>query len=69
MLHVSNRQRTSGLAYGEEISDPFRLRIDIALAHFTDDVERLRIALKQRVAELEAKEPVPPAVTEPRPDL
>ena len=69
MLHVSNRQKASGLAYGEDISDPFRLRIDVALAHFTDDLEGLRIALKQRVAEVEAQEPVPPAVTEPRPDL
>jgi hypothetical protein len=69
MLHVSNRQKASGLAYGEEISDAFRLRMDVALAHFTDDLEGLQIALKGRVAEVEAKEPVPSAVIEPRPDL
>jgi hypothetical protein len=69
MLHVSNRQKASGLAYGEEISDAFRLRMDVALAHFTDDLEGLRIVLKERVAELEAEEPPPPIVTEPPPDL
>jgi len=69
MLHVSNRQKASGLAYGEEISDAFRLRMDVALAHFTDDLEGLQVVLKERVAELEAEEPAPPMVTEPRPDL
>lgn len=69
MLHVSNRQKASGLVYGEEISDAFRLRMDVALAHFTDDLEDLRVALKERVNEIEAKEPVPPMAIEPRPDL
>jgi hypothetical protein len=69
MLHVSNRQKASGLAYGEDISDAFRLRMDVALAHFSDDLEGLKVALKERVAEVEAEEPAPPKVIEPRPDL
>jgi hypothetical protein len=43
--------------------------MDVALAHFTDDLQGLQIALKERVAEVEAQEPVPPTVIEPRPDL
>jgi hypothetical protein len=69
MLHVSNRQKASGLAYGEDISDAFRLRMDVALAHFTDDLEGLQVLLKERVAEVEAEEPAPPMAIEPRPDL
>ena len=69
MLHVSNRQKASGLAYGEEISDAFRLRMDVALAHHMGDLAGLQVVLKERIAELEAEEPPPPMVTEPRPDL
>jgi hypothetical protein len=69
MLHVSNRQKASGLVYDEAISDAFRLRMDVALAHFTDDLEDLQVALKERVREIEAREPVPPMAIEPRPDL
>ncbi len=69
MLHVSNRQKASGLAYGEEISDAFRLRMDVALAHHTGDLAGLQVVLKERIVELEAEQPSPPPVTEPRPDV
>jgi hypothetical protein len=69
MLHVANRQKASGLAYGEGISDAFRLRMDVALAHYTGELEGLQVVLKQRVAEVDAEEPVPPMVIEPRPDV
>lgn len=61
MLHVSNRQKASGLAYGEDISDAFRLRMDIALAHHMGDIDALQVSLKERVAQLEREAPVPPA--------
>jgi hypothetical protein len=68
MLHVSNRQKASGFAYTEKVSDEVRLRMDVALAHYSDDLGELQLALKERVAEFEAAEPRPPMVDEPRPD-
>lgn len=70
MLHVSNRQKASGLAYGEDVADTFRLRMDVALAHHGGDIDALQLMLKERAAELERREPVPPSGLElpPRPD-
>ncbi len=68
MLHVSNRQKASGLAYTDEASDEIRLRMDVALAHYADDLGGLQLALKERVNEIEEAEPTQPGVDEPRPD-
>ena len=70
MLHVSNRQKASGLAYGEDVAEAFRLRMDVALGHHTGRIEGLRVQLKERVAELERDAPTPPPALElpPRPD-
>jgi hypothetical protein len=60
MLHVSNRQRASGLAYGSDIADDFRFRMDLALAHHSGDLEGLLADLKNEVARLEEDRPIPP---------
>ncbi len=60
MIHVSNRQRASGLAYGPDIADDFRFRIDLALAHYGDDLEGLVADLEHEMARLEEDRPIPP---------
>jgi hypothetical protein len=60
MLHVSNRQRASGLAYGSDIADDFRFRMDLALAHHSGDLEGLLTDLKNEVGRLEEDRPIPP---------
>jgi hypothetical protein len=67
MLHVSNRQKASGLGYGEDLADDVQLRMDVALAHFREEIEGLQVARKERVAELERSAPLAPAPA--RPDL
>jgi len=60
MIHVANRQRVSGVVYGEAGQDDVELRLDLAVAHFHGDVDRIVAGLKQHVQELEAGRPVPP---------
>lgn len=63
MIHVSNRQKVSGVFYG---TDPehwghFRFRLDLALAQFSDQRDDLIVALKNGLSEVEAADPAPPA--------
>lgn len=62
MLHVSNRQKASGLAYGEAVQDDVEFRLDLAVAHFNDAVDQMISALKSGVQELEERRPTPPAL-------
>jgi hypothetical protein len=68
MLHVSNRQKVSGLAYGEDARNDVELRLDLAVARFNGQVDQLISALKARMQEGEARRPAPPALDAAAPD-
>lgn len=65
IIHVSNRQKASGIFYGDESMDDFRFRFDLAWAHFNDELDDLIVSLKTRVQELEGSAPQPPQLTPP----
>ncbi|MEX0984925.1 MAG: hypothetical protein WD096_07720 [Actinomycetota bacterium] len=58
IIHVSNRQNASGLAYGEAVANEVRFRLDVALALFSSDLDDLIAELKSDVAAIEAERPV-----------
>lgn len=66
MLHVSNRQKVSGLAYGEEVRDDVEFRLDLAAARFNGQVDQFIAGLKNRVRELDERRPTPPSTEGPR---
>jgi hypothetical protein len=62
MLHVSNRQKVSGLVYGDAVHDDVEFRLDLAVARFNGEVDQIVAALKAQVRELEEHRPTPPGV-------
>ena len=57
MIHVSNRQKPSGLWYGEEASENVRFRLSLATAVFAETVDAMTSSLKKELAEMESQRP------------
>jgi hypothetical protein len=60
VLHVSNRQKASGIGYDVEHAAEIRFRIDLAVATFTGGRPSLQAQLETRMAELLRSEPKRP---------
>jgi len=60
MIHISNRQRASGLASGEDAADEIRFQLELVLAHHSSTLDRLLAQLKAEIARLEHTKPTPP---------
>jgi hypothetical protein len=58
---VSNRQRPVTVHYGANLNGWVRLRLDLALAHFRQDVPALVERLQGGLAAVDAEKPSPPA--------
>lgn len=60
VFSVSNRQKPMTVYYGPEMSAWFRFRLDLALAHYRDDVAAFIAQLQDDLASLDAHRPLPP---------
>jgi hypothetical protein len=60
VFSVSNRQKPTTAFYGPELSGWLDFRLELALAHYRDDVPALVAQLNQDIATLEAAKPSPP---------
>ena len=60
VFSVSNRQKPTVVHYGSEISHEFGFRLELALAHFRDDVPSLVAELEASLAEIDARKPAAP---------
>lgn len=67
VFSVSNRQKPMTVHYGPEVSGWFDFRLDLALAHYRNDVPALVAQLQDDVASLDARKPPPPVARAPRP--
>jgi hypothetical protein len=63
VFSVSNRQKPATVFYGPELSGWVDFRLELALAHYRDDVPALVAQLKQDVATLEAAKPSLPQLS------
>lgn len=59
-IHVSNRQRASGFGYTPEAAPTVRLRLEYALACYSDTVKAFTAELEEDLAELDDTRPVGP---------
>jgi hypothetical protein len=59
-IAVSNRQKTSGVAYDEVNADLIRFRLDLAVARATDTADELIGSLRAEIAALSPAPPPPP---------
>jgi hypothetical protein len=62
-LQVSNRQKTSGILYGDEQAALVQFRIELALAHFQGRSDAFVTELANEVAQHEATRPTLPSST------
>ncbi len=62
IFSVSNRQKPTTVHYGPELSGWFDFRLDLALAHYRDDVQALVAQLEQDLSSVDAMKPSLPAV-------
>ena len=62
VFSVSNRQKPTMVYYGPEMSVWFRFRLDLALAHYRNDVAAFVAQLRNEVARLDAHKPLPPPI-------
>lgn len=60
-MAVSNRQKTSGFAYGMAVAEAVEDRITLALALFDDELETLMSNLREEQRELRLSEPRQPS--------
>ncbi len=63
IFSVSNRQKATTVHYGPQLSGWFDLRLDLALAHYRNDLPTLIAQLESDLAAVEASKPSPPALT------
>jgi hypothetical protein len=68
-LHVSNRQKTSGIAYDQANALDVQFRLELALAHFNNRVDQFVQQLEAEVASHQATRPSDPSLpgAAPRP--
>jgi hypothetical protein len=62
IFSVSNRQKPTVVHYGPGLSDWFDFRLDLALAHYRDEVPAFVTQLQQDLAAVDAARPSPPAL-------
>ena len=60
VFSVSNRQKPTTIYYGPETSAWFDFRLDLALAHYRNDLAAFIAQLQDQVAGLDAHKPLPP---------
>ncbi len=60
VFSVSNRQKATTVYYGPELSGWFDLRLDLALAHYRNDMPSLIAQLESDLAAVDAAKPTPP---------
>jgi hypothetical protein len=60
VFSVSNRQKPTTVAYGTEIAGWFEFRLELALAHYRNDVPTLFAQLREHLAAVDAEKPSPP---------
>lgn len=60
-IHVSNRQKTSGLVYGVDNVEMVHFRLALAVARFNETVPALVASLQDEMSEHEQDRPVEPA--------
>lgn len=65
IFSVTNRQKPTVVAYGADLSAWFDFRLDLALAHYRDEVPALVARIQQDIAALDAAKPSPPALPAP----
>jgi hypothetical protein len=56
-IQVSNRQKTSGIIYGDDIAQVFRFRLALALAIYNDERNLLVADLERQLAEHDGARP------------
>jgi hypothetical protein len=61
-LQVSNRQKTSGIAYDAASAMDVQFRLELALAHFNDRVGQLIGQLEAEISSHDAHRPIDPAL-------
>ena len=59
-IQVSNRQNVSGVAYGEDVIPALPFKFDLALAHFSGELDDFREALAAQLEAATARRPTPP---------
>jgi hypothetical protein len=64
-IQVSNRQKTSGILYGDEHAELAQFRIELALAHFQGRVDAFVAELVNEVGQHVATRPTLPSPTTP----
>lgn len=65
IFSVSNRQKPTTVHYGPELTGWFDFRLDLALAHYRDDVPTLITQLQQDLAAVDAAKPTPLVLPSP----
>jgi hypothetical protein len=66
LMHVSNRQKVSGLLYAVSLSTYFRFYLSLGLARFQQATEAFVQSLLAEQTQHEAMKPTPPAVAAPK---
>lgn len=61
VFSVSNRQKPMTIHYGPEVSAWFDFRLDLALAHYRNELAAFVAQLQDAVANLDSRKPQPPA--------
>ena len=65
-IQVSNRQKTSGILYGDEHAELAQFRIELALKHYQGSVDAFVTELTNEIAQHQATRPTLPSTTTPR---
>jgi hypothetical protein len=59
VLSVSNRQKPTTVLYGRGVAPDAQFRLELALAHWRNDVPSLISQLEEDLAEIDSRKPVP----------
>jgi hypothetical protein len=62
---VSNRQKPTTIAYGDDVAGAFDFRLALALAHFKGTVDEIVNSLQHGLDEIDAKRPTAPVLDAP----
>jgi hypothetical protein len=64
-IQVSNRQKTSGILYGDDHAELAQFRIELALKHYQGGVDAFVTELTNEIAQHQATRPTLPSTTTP----
>jgi hypothetical protein len=65
-IQVSNRQKTSGILYGDEHAELAQFRIELALKHYQGGVDAFVTELTNEIAQHQSERPTLPSTATPR---